>query len=80
MSLITGAYQYVGGGGDPDIGVIDLGDFNGDGKADILWNRDSNNAHFVTLMNGGTPGAYQYVGGGGDPDIWIVYLDDEALW
>ncbi|UCG58282.1 MAG: hypothetical protein JSU70_02010, partial [Phycisphaerales bacterium] len=72
---VPGAYQYVGGGGDPDLGIVELGDCDGSGTTDLLWHRTSTSAHFVTVMTGGVPGPYQYVGGGGDPDLGIVELE-----
>ncbi|UCG60094.1 MAG: hypothetical protein JSU70_11335 [Phycisphaerales bacterium] len=72
---VPGTYQYVGGGGDPDIGIVGLGDCNGDGQTDLLWRRTSTSAHFVTI-SGEPPGSYHYVGGGGDPDLEIIGLGD----
>ena len=44
-----------------------VGDFNGDGKADILWRQNGTGNASIWLMNGGT--VLAYVGG------WTVGLD-----
>ena len=43
--------------------VVSKGDFNGDGKTDLLWKRTSNGDYAVWLMNGPsvTPGNYGFV-------------------
>jgi hypothetical protein len=75
--------------------VVGVGDFNGDGMADILWQNTSNGNLAIYLMNGTTvtssatfanPGAYSVVGIGdfnGDGKSDILLRDgsgDIAIW
>ena len=48
------------------LSIIGVGDFNGDGKTDLLWKRASTGSNYVTLMNGCTKGSYGYLGGNSD--------------
>jgi hypothetical protein len=43
----------------PNFEVVATGDFNGDGKADLLWRNKDNNAYSTWLLDGST-----YIGGG----------------
>jgi hypothetical protein len=49
--------------------VVGTGDFNGDGKSDILW-RDTNGDVYIWLMNG-----FQLISSadlGNDPLVWSI--------
>ena len=89
MTLIEGAESngvfYVGGGGDPDMILVDFGDFDGNGIKDIVWRRNSSGAHFVTLINANSAGPFEYIGGG--DGVYSVDVDDyngdmrsDVLW
>ena len=54
-----GPFRYIGGSA--DLGISGQGDFDGDGKTDLLWELSSTSANFITLMDGGTRGSFQYI-------------------
>ncbi len=49
--------------------VTNTGDFNGDGKTDIVWRQTSTGTTYLWLMNGGQMVASPYLGGSLD---WAV--------
>jgi len=51
-STVASAVSLLGA--TPDWSVSHVGDFNGDGRADILWRNNTNGAVNMWLMNGGT--------------------------
>jgi hypothetical protein len=60
----------VGGGGGGAHINNNLGDFNGDHKADVLWRIDLNGLNAMWLMNGTTKAVGQYLESAGSQ--WIV--------
>jgi len=54
------AFQSAGGIGNPGTGwaVRSLGDFDGDGKADILW-RHTDGSLYLARMNGAAVAAWE---------------------
>jgi hypothetical protein len=50
--------------------VAQTGDFNGDGKSDVLWFNASNRAVWAWLMNGAT--VKQQVSVGSVPSSWLI--------
>ena len=48
------------------------GDYNGDGKADILWHHNLRGEVWVWLMNGAVPLSRNYVGSVPDTGYRIV--------
>jgi hypothetical protein len=59
-------------GPDPNWRVTHLGDFNGDGKADIVWRNTVDGSITMWLMNGTAVSSTAGVLGGG---VWTVVLD-----
>jgi FG-GAP repeat len=57
---------------DPNWQIARLGDFNGDGTADIVWRNSANGAIVAWFMNGGTIASNQYVYSVSDPN-WQMY-------
>ena len=62
-------------------------DFNGDGKSDLLWERSSDSANFITLMNGTSSEKFVYIpkSAGGSKEItgWADFNGDgkdDLLW
>jgi hypothetical protein len=45
---------FVGAVSDPNWQITEVGDFNGDSKADILWRHPTTGMVAMWLMNGGT--------------------------
>jgi len=43
--------------------IVDLGDFDGNGTSDLLWEKTTTGANFITLMTTGTGarGPFQYI-------------------
>jgi hypothetical protein len=41
--------------------IVGIGDFNGDGKSDILW-RDSTGTEVIWFMNGSVTTSYREIG------------------
>jgi hypothetical protein len=53
-------------GGSLDWSVVATGDFNGDGKTDLVWNQASTGANVMWLMNGSTAISAAYLGSSTD--------------
>jgi hypothetical protein len=45
----------------PDWKVASMGDFDGDGKMDLLWTNEATGQAFVWLMDGLTPSRYDWL-------------------
>jgi serralysin len=76
-SPIAGGSQWVGANPGPDWKAVGTGDFNGDGKSDILFqNTDGQVA--IWEMNGTNPiaGGSQWVGANPGPDWKVVGTGD----
>jgi hypothetical protein len=63
---VTESYWYI----------VGTGDFNNDGKADILWQHDTTGTNIVWFMNGTTFSSYQYVLNAGDLNWKIAGTGD----
>jgi hypothetical protein len=61
----------AGGSPGPTWHIEDAQDYNGDGKADILW-QNNNGQAAVWFMNGGTPIFETGVGGNPGPDWHVI--------
>jgi hypothetical protein len=53
-TTVLGTEGYLRTVADPDWRVAKIGDFDGDGKADILWRNGASGENYVYLMNGTT--------------------------
>ena len=62
----SGSYYSVGTG--PR--AVTAGDFNGDGKSDILWRQATTGVITIWLMNGGA--VQSYAGGWTVPTDWVI--------
>jgi hypothetical protein len=69
-SIMNNASVYVGAP-NPEWKVVGVGDFNGDGKADLLWRNAITNDIATWLMNGAQNTLGQIAAGGVDPN-WVV--------
>ena len=74
---IAGGSQWVGANPGPDWKVVGTGDFNGDGKSDILFQNTDGQAA-IWEMNGTNPiaGGSQWVGANPGPDWKVVGTGD----
>jgi hypothetical protein len=54
VSGVAGAGNVIPSVSDPNWEIVGRGDFNGDGKPDILWRNTSNGQNAVWFMNGAT--------------------------
>jgi FG-GAP-like repeat len=61
-------------GANPDWSVTHTGDFNGDGRADILW-RNNNGAVTLWLMSGSTVTSATGLSGA-DANLRVTHLND----
>src|SRR2546428_13440785 len=57
--------------------VQGIGDFDGDGKADILWRSSATGENYMYLMNGATVRAEGFVRRVGDPHWEIAAVGDD---
>jgi hypothetical protein len=71
MKVPPGRQQLVGANPGPSWHILGAGDYNGDGKSDILWQSDSGRAS-VWLMNGTTPTFEGLVGTNPGP-TWHIH-------
>src|SRR6266851_4930956 len=53
-ATIRGTEGYIRTGADLNWKVVGIGDFDGDGKADILWRNSSTGENYIYPMNGTT--------------------------
>jgi uncharacterized delta-60 repeat protein len=60
-TAILGTEGYARTVADPDWRVAKIGDFDGDGKADILWRNGASGENYVYLMNGTTIAGEGYI-------------------
>jgi hypothetical protein len=60
-AAILGSEGYLRTVADLDWGVAGIGDFDGDGKADILWRNASNGENYIYLMNGAAIAGEGYI-------------------
>jgi hypothetical protein len=54
---------FFGIGGDPNYGIAGTGDFNGDGKSDILWRYNPTGGVSEALINGAQVLGFDGIGG-----------------
>jgi len=59
-----GSYAWLLEVADLNWEIVGTGDFNSDGKTDILWRNKSTGQNVVWLMNGTTYGSYTWL-----PDV-----------
>jgi hypothetical protein len=59
-TTITGGSVFYG---EPNVAwkIVACGDYNGDGKADILWRNTTSGQTYMMLMNGATIGSGGYI-------------------
>jgi hypothetical protein len=51
-TTVLGGEGYVRTVPDPDWKIVGIGDFNGDGKSDILWRNSTTGENYIYMMNG----------------------------
>jgi hypothetical protein len=61
QGLAPSGYAYLDTVTDMNWKIVGTGDFNGDGKTDLLWRNDSNGLNAVWYMNGVTVTGYAYL-------------------
>jgi len=68
---------WLGGSGNPDWhGVSGRGDFNGDGKSDIVWQNTTTGAVSLWFMDGTNFSQTGLLGGNGNPDWHVAGTGD----
>src|SRR6266480_2584257 len=67
---------YVRTGADPSWQVAGIGDFDGDGKDDILWRNSATGENYIYFMNGTTVRAEGFVRQVADPNWKIAAVGD----
>ena len=68
-------FSNVGGAGNPSWHVVATGDFNQDGRSDLLWQHD-NGAVTIWLLDGPSVTQTGLIGGSGSPNWRIVATAD----
>jgi hypothetical protein len=73
----TGSYDMITTVPDPNWKIVGTGDFNGDGKPDIIWRHSATGQNAVWYMNGATwTGNYDMMTTVADPNWNIVGMGD----
>ena len=75
-TAILGTEGYVRTVADPDWQVVGIADFNGDGKADILWRNVFTGDNYIYLMSGTTIAGEGYIRMVADQNWQVVGVGD----
>jgi hypothetical protein len=65
------SYSYIYDGGGPEWKIMDTGDYDGDGKPDILWRQSVTGQTVMYLMDGPSVKAWTIIFQG-DPNWSII--------
>ena len=73
-----GPLQYIPNSTGGVLEIVDLGDFDGNGTTDLLWEKGSTSANYITLMTSGTGarGPFQFISNSTGGTLEIVDLGD----
>jgi hypothetical protein len=75
-TAIGASEGYVRTVADQNWQIAGVGDFNGDGRADLLWRNDGTGENYIYLMGGTTVSAEGYLRSVADPNWRVVGIGD----
>jgi len=73
-----GPFQYIPDSNNEMLVIVGLGDFDGNGTTDLLWENTTTGSNFITLMafSTGDRGPFQYIPDSNNETLEIVDLGD----